>query len=102
MVENCPSDPSPKETSSLDLHHQERSNQADATSTDGVCTVCSHTHSIITSSNARAGELVKVAEHNYFCQWLEPNFISREPNFIRKKKKMPTAVQRRVQLAYSV
>ena len=70
MVENCPSDPSPKETSSL-VHHQERSNQADATSTDGVCTVCSHTHSIITFSCARAGELDKVAENNYFCQWLD-------------------------------
>jgi hypothetical protein len=49
-------DPPPKKTSSLDLHHPERSNQADAISIDGVRTVCQHTHSIITSSNARASE----------------------------------------------
>ena len=49
-------DPPPKETSSLDLHLQERSDQADATSIDDMHTVYCHTHSIITSSNTRADE----------------------------------------------
>jgi hypothetical protein len=52
-------DPPPKKTSSMDLHHSERSNQADATSIDGVRTVCSHTHSIIVPSNARARRAVE-------------------------------------------
>jgi hypothetical protein len=55
--ENAPFDPSPHKTSTLDLHEQGRSKQADATTTDGVCTVCSHTHIIIASSDVRAGEL---------------------------------------------
>ena len=56
MSKSAPSSRSPKKTSSLDLHQQERTNQADATSIEGVCTGYSHTHSIIISSNVRAGE----------------------------------------------
>ena len=52
-------DRSPKKTSSLDVHQQERSNQADATSMDGALTVYCHTHSIITSSNARVVQAVQ-------------------------------------------
>lgn len=70
-VEKCLILPSPKESSSLDLHQQERSNQADSISIDDVCTVNSHNENIITSSNAPAGEQVKVAENNYFCPCLQ-------------------------------
>ena len=62
MAKSALPDPPPKETSSLDLHKQERSNLADTTNIDGVCTVCSHTHSIITSSNARAWRAVQNCE----------------------------------------
>jgi len=62
MAKSALPDPPPKETSSLDLHKQERSNLADTTNIDGVCTVCSHTHSIITSSNARAWPAVQNCE----------------------------------------
>jgi hypothetical protein len=55
-LESALTDLPPKKTSSLDLHKQERSSQADATSIDDMHTVYCHTHSIITSSNARAGE----------------------------------------------
>ena len=71
MAEKSPCQPLPKKTSSLDIHQQERSDQADATIIDGVCAVCSQTHSITSSANARAGELVKVTENNYFCQCLK-------------------------------
>src|SRR4051812_32934048 len=56
MSKSASSDPSPKETSSLNLHQQERSNQADATSIDDMHTVYCHTHSIFTTSNVRANE----------------------------------------------
>jgi hypothetical protein len=56
MSKSASSAPPPKETSSLDLHHQARSNQADAFSMDDMHTVYNHTHSIVTSSNARVGE----------------------------------------------
>ena len=56
MANSVLTTPLPKETPSLDLHHQERSNQADAFSMDDMHTVYNHTHSIITSSNARVGE----------------------------------------------
>jgi len=55
-------DPPPKKTSSLDLHQQKRSSQADATSMDDMHTVYYHTHSIIRSSNARLGEAAEKCE----------------------------------------
>src|SRR5680860_136075 len=66
IVRKCLIRPSPKETSSL--HQHERSRQADATTIDGVRTVYSHAHSIITSSNARAGERLKIVNPRDFCQ----------------------------------
>jgi hypothetical protein len=50
---SAPTDPPPKETPSLDLHQQKRPNQANAISMGGMPTVYCHTHSIITSLNAR-------------------------------------------------
>ena len=71
MVKKCLIRLSPKKTSTLDLHQQERSGQANAINIDGLRTVYSHTHSIIASSNARAGEQVKVAQNKHFCQCLQ-------------------------------
>jgi hypothetical protein len=62
MSQSARTDPPPKETSSLDLHHQERSNQADAINLDGMHTVYCHTHGIITSSNARLLRTPKVEQ----------------------------------------
>jgi hypothetical protein len=67
--------PPPKETSSLDLHHQERSSQAGAVTIDDMHTVYCHTHGIITSSNApsRTGDS-KVRIQGTFVQgWAEQN-----------------------------
>ena len=59
MAQSALTAPPPKETPSLDLHHQERSNQADAFGLDDMHIVYNHTHSIITSSNARVDEWEK-------------------------------------------
>ena len=55
MSKSAPTVPPPKETQSLDLHQQKRSNQANAISMGDMHTVYCHTHSIITSLNARPG-----------------------------------------------
>ena len=57
MAQSALTAPPPKETPSLDLHHQERSNQADAFGLDDMHTVYNHTHS--------SGR--KVADGRDFC-----------------------------------
>ena len=73
LSKSAPTAHPPKETSSLDLHHQARSNQADTTSMDEMHTVYCHTHSIITSSNGRADEWEQSDEWMGLLERVESN-----------------------------